>query len=286
MRRASGTTILGAALCALLAGTAIAADDATSPVTAPSAAKPSALPPAVTKSGRPRVWVRELAGSWVSAAFLDALRAGKPLGEAVRAAPMVAIGVHRVEAGYHVVVTDFRKRVEQGVVDVQPDGKPGHFRLALGPDQALVSLDQMSFIAFEGARGAEGRFSQLRVREPYVLKRPLELRHLDESLDVLVNRAVIAGGYNDAQGKRFDFSDAGQATLPDGAFAYRVAAGAKGCDLLLAVGEEGEAKARFGFAASKGELRLYGLTATKGGKQTCEAQPQWVLKRQEDAPKN
>lgn len=271
--------LLALALCTRLA---LAADPAPTAVPAEpgaEAAKPAGPAVNTTRSGRPRVWVRDLAGSWITPGFLEALQEGKGLAGASRVAPVLALDVHRGGTGYRTTVTNFDHRVELGVVDVQPEAGTGRFRLALGPEAALVSDDQLSYVHFEGQRDVQGHFQELKVREPFLVKRTRLLRHYDGALEELVNRATVAGNWKDTAGKAYAFSDAGQATLPDGAFAYRLAAGRSGCDLLLAVAEDGKVTPRMGFAATGSELRLYPLVKQKGGRMQCARDPQTVLQR-------
>jgi hypothetical protein len=102
------------------------------PAAAETPASPS--PP----SRKDRVFLKDVEGIWINEAYLSVLAALKsPHAAAKKAAPVV-IAIRREGRAYPIVVTDFNKASLQAVLDVEPDGKPGAYRLVVGADDKPV----------------------------------------------------------------------------------------------------------------------------------------------------
>jgi hypothetical protein len=265
------------ALCALLGCSGALAQDP-APAQQPQPQKPAA------PKHKDRVYLKDLEGTWISRDYLERLRASRAPHATGRQAAGIAIKIQREGNSYPIAITNFQRVVLQAIIDVQPDAKTKAYRLAVAQeDRPGISASELTYIPFRGERNAEGVFQTLSIAEPTFAKRRfLTYLRLSEPLETLVNRMVIAGQYVDAEGNSYEFTESGEATLPDGAFAYEVSLdpGNASCELIRSHRErEPEGTQRIGFAWKGAELRLYEVT----GKKTpykCAAKPFAVLKRQ------
>ena len=263
------------ALCAVLACTAALAQD--------PAAQPQPQKPAATRQ-KDRVYLKDLEGTWISRDYLERLRASRAPHATGRQAAGIAIKIQREGNSYPIAITNFQRVVLQAIIDVQPDAKPKTYRLAVAQeDRPGISASELTYIPFRGERNAEGVFQTLSIAEPTFAKRRfLTYLRLSEPLETLVNRMVIAGRYVDAEGNSYEFTESGEATLPDTAFAYEVSLdpGNASCELIRNHRErEPEGTQRIGFAWKGAELHLYEIK----GKKTpykCAGKPFAVLKRE------
>ena len=150
-------------------------------------------------------------------------------------------------------------------------------------DRPGLSLSDLTYIYFRGERDANGVFQTLSIAEPnFAKKRYLTYLRLSEPLETFVNRAVLAGKYQDANGQSYEFTDAGEAILPDRSFQYEVSLDPNraSCELILSHRErEPEGKERIGFAWKGPTLQLYEVTGKKPPYK-CKAAPFAVLTRQ------
>jgi hypothetical protein len=262
-------------LCALPCPPVLAQDEPAQP--APEPAKPA--PPK-----RPdRVYIKDLEGTWIARDYLERLRASRAPHATARQAAGIAIKIQREGSTWPIVITNFQRVVLQMIIDLQPEAKPKSYRLAVAKeDRAGISARELTYIPFRGERNAEGLFQTLSIAEPTFAKRRfLTYLRLNEPLEALVNRIVIAGSYADADGKEYEFTDTGEARLPELSFAYEVSLdpGEASCELLRSHRErEPAGQQRIGFEWKGTELRLYQMTGRKPPYK-CEAKPFAVLTR-------
>jgi hypothetical protein len=158
--------------------------------------------------------------------------------------------------------------VLNAIIDVQPDVKPGSYRLVLAKeDRPGISASETTYLYFRGERTADGTFSALSIAEPnFAKRRYLTYVRLPDPLDAFVNRVVIAGRYQDAEGLAYEFTEGGDANLPDRSFVYEVSLdpGAAGCELIQNHRERNPAGTdRIGFEWKAGELRLFKVSGRK-----------------------
>jgi hypothetical protein len=251
---------------------------------APPAARatPQAQPPAPAKKPE-RVYLKDLEGTWIARDYVERLRASRAPHATARQAAGIAIKIQREGQSYPILITNFQRAVLQVVIDVQPDVKPKSYRLALAKeDGAAVSASDITYIYFRGERNADGAFQTLQLAEPnFAKKRFLTYLRLNQPLENFVNRIVIAGRYQDADGAQYEFTEAGEAILPDRTFAYEVSldpANAN-CELLQSHPErEPNGGERIGYKWKGAQLELYKVTGYKAPHK-CQAKPFAVLKR-------
>jgi hypothetical protein len=246
------------------------------PAAAETPASPS--PPA----RKDRVFLKDVEGIWINEAYLSVLAALKsPHAAAKKAAPVV-IAIRREGRAYPIVVTDFNKASLQAVLDVEPDGKPGAYRLVVGADDKPVSSNEVKYIHFEAVKNAQGKFDRMRFAEPDFMKgKWADYVPIAGEISPQLNRFVLAGNYKDEKGRPWMFSESGEATWPDQKFNYELSLNdpAASCDYLQSEGatkgaEEG--KKRYGYAWKSGKLSI--LTARMAGKKVvCDARPIAVL---------
>jgi hypothetical protein len=245
----------------------------------PAQQQPQPRQPRPIPEGRVFVW--DLEGTWLSQAYLQQLQSTRSPRLASTRAPALAIKVQREQRSYPIVITDFHKAAAQFLIEIEPAGKPGAYRMVVAPEDGAVSSSDATYIAFQGEKNEQGKFDQLSIAEPFFGKRKFQsFVRLPESLEAYVNRTVIAGKYQDREGRSYEFTQAGEAVLPDRSFPYEVALDAKagGCDVLQSHREgASQVDERMGFAWKGGELQLFKTKVLKEDRYVCETKPFLVL---------
>jgi hypothetical protein len=231
-----------------------------------------------------RVYMKDLQGTWIARDYLERLRNLRAPHATARQATGIAIKIGQEGPTYPIVITDFQKAILNFVIDIQPDAKPGSYRLAVAKeDRAGLSASDLTYIYFRGERDANGAFQTLSIAEPnFAKKRYLTYLRLSEPLETFVNRAVLAGKYRDAEGQSYELTEGGEAILPDRSFQYEVSLDPKraSCELIISHRErDPEGKERIGFAWRGATLGLYAVTGKKAPFK-CKTTPFAVLTRQ------
>jgi hypothetical protein len=264
-------------LCALFTAPALAQEKSGETSGAPAKSAPSA-------KSKGRVYIKDLEGTWISRDFVERLRASRAPHAVARQAAGIAIKIQQEGRSYPILITNFQRAVLQTIIDVEPDAKPNSYRLVLAKDdKGPVNSSEVTYVYFRGERNADGRFETLSISEPNFAKRRfLTYLRLNDPLDNFVNRVVIAGKYKDEEGRGYEFTEDGEAILPDRSFAYEVSLdpSSAGCELIQNHRErEPDGKERIGFEWKGPELRLYKVSGTKAPFR-CDAKPFAVLTRQ------
>jgi len=229
-----------------------------------------------------RVFVKDLEGLWLSTAYLKTLRETRMPLEAARKTTPIAIKVQKEDRSYPMLRTDFDRAVVLRIIDVQPEEKPGTFRVALAADDmSPVNASEVTYVSFRGQKAPGGRFETLAIAEPvFGKKKFLDFQRVDEGLAPLVNGIVIAGSYRDAAGATYRFSTQGEAQFPDNTFSFEVRLSPKGANCSIIEGpEDGGAstRKRYGFRWKSGVLELYDVEARKADNLKCATKPFVVL---------
>ncbi|HEX4985487.1 MAG TPA: hypothetical protein VFV71_05370 [Burkholderiales bacterium] len=236
-------------------------------------------PPPAAAARKDRVYLKDIEGIWINEAYLKVLAALKSPHAAARKAAPVVIAIRRDGRAWPIVVTDFNKATLQAVLDVEPDGRPGAYRLVVGADDKPTSSADAKYIRFEGTRNAEGKFDRLRVAEPDFMKgRWADYVPIAGELSPQMNRFVIAGKYADEAGRSWTFAESGEAVWPDGKFNYELSLNdpRAGCDYLQGEPGPGDERKRYGYRWKAGKLAI--LPARLSGKRVvCGAKPLAVL---------
>ena len=247
----------------------------------PAAAQtPPAKTPAVRKD---RVFLKDVEGIWITESYLSVLAALKSPHAAAKKTPPVVIAIRREGRAYPIVVTDFHKASLQTVLDVEPDGKPGAYRLVVGADDKPMSSNEVKYIRFEGAKNAQGKFDRLRLAEPDFMKgKWADYVPIAGELSPQLNRFVIAGNYRDEKGRTWIFSEAGEATWPEQKFNYELSLNDPGanCDYLQSESaakgidnsKGADDKKRYGYGWKGGKLSIFAARLA-GKKVLCDAKP-------------
>jgi hypothetical protein len=227
-----------------------------------------------------RIFLKDIEGIWINEPYLTALAALKSPHDAAKKAAPVVIALRREGRAYPIVVTDFNKASVQAVLDIEPDGKPGAYRLVVGAEDKPMSSSDVKYIHFQATRNAQGKFDQLRIAEPDFMKGQFaDYVPIAGELSPHLNRLVIAGNYRDEKGRPWTFSEAGEAVWPDHKFNYELSLNDPGanCDYLQTEGTKGgEGKKHYGFDWKDGKLSI--LPARLAGKKVvCRGRPIAVL---------
>jgi len=253
---------------------------------------PAQTTQAAPAAPRDRVYLKDVEGIWINEAYLLALAALKSPHATAKKAPPLVIAIRRDGRAYPIVVTDFRTASLQAVLEVEPDGKPGAYRLVVGADDKPMSSSEVKYIRFQAVRNAQGRFDRLRIAEPDFMKgKWADYVALGGELNPQLNRLVIAGNYRDAKGESWRFSEAGEAVWPGRTFNYELSLNdpGAGCEYFqVESAAPGTGKSadparqattdrnRYGFAWNGGKLSIY--AARQAGKKVlCDAKPLAVL---------
>ena len=255
---------------------------------------PAQTPPAQGPSVRKdRVFLKDVEGIWINESYLSVLAALKSPHAAARKTPPVVIAIRREGRAYPIVITDFHKASLQAVLDLEPDGKPGAYRLVVGADDKPTSSSEVKYIRFEAAKNAQGKFERLRIAEPDFMKgKWADYVPIAGELSPQLNRFVIAGNYRDEKGQTWNFSESGEATWPGQKFNYELSLNDPGanCDYLQVEsadksvdGDKGanekkgvDDKKRFGYGWKGGKLSIF-TARLAGNKVVCDAKPVAVL---------
>lgn len=264
-----------------------------SPVLAQSPATQEAAPGAQAPGadGRPaarkprrtdRIFARDLEGLWVNTRYVEALKATRSPLDAARKAPPIVVKVEKKGPSYPMLRTDFDRAVLLRIIDVQPEDKPGAFRVVLAEDDMRPVLSsEVTTISFRGRKAEQERFSALAIAEPiFGRKKFQDFQRVEEGIAPLVNEVVIAGSYKDASGAVFSFSRTGEAQLPDGKFSYELRLSARGadCSVLESVDDgSGAARRRIGFRWRGTSLELLDVQVKGADSLRCGARPVAVL---------
>ncbi len=239
-------------------------------------------PPAQTPPARKdRVFLKDVEGIWINEAYLSILAPLKSPHAAAKKAPPVVIAIRREGRAYPIVVTDFNKASLQAVLDVEPDGKPGAYRLVVGADDKPMSSKDVKYIRFEAGRSAQGKIERLRVAEPDFMKgKWADYVRVGGELSPQLNRLVIAGNYRDEKGKTWIFNESGEAAWPEQKFNYELSLNdpGAGCDYLQSeqAAKGVDDKKRYGYGWKAGKLSVYPARLV-GKKVLCDAKPLAVL---------
>jgi hypothetical protein len=236
----------------------------------------SAQQPSRTPS-KSRIFVRELEGTWISKPYLEALKASRAPHAAARKTPALVIKIQKEGQSYPILTTNFQSALLQFLLDVEPGSKPGAYRLVTAPEDRAISSSEVTYINFRASRGASDKLEELAIAEPkFARGKYLTFVRLPDALDVTVNRLVIAGRYKDEQGRAYEFTESGDAVLPDRKFAYEISLDPRSatCELLQSNRErEPQGSERIGFDSRDTTLRLFAVKPAGKDRYSCEPKP-------------
>lgn len=229
---------------------------------------------------RDRVYVHDVEGIWINEQYVKALAALRSPHAASKKTPPVVIAIKREGRAFPIVVTDFNKATVQTVLDVEPDAKPGSYRLVVGAGDRPMTSKEVKYVYFQGTRNAGGKFERLRVAEIFLMKgRWADYTLVPDELSPYLNRLVLAGRYKDEQGRGWEFSESGEARWPDQKFVYELSLNDQGasCEYLQTEDlRDGADLKRFGYAWKNGKLFIYPARMVNK-KVRCDAKPLGVL---------
>jgi hypothetical protein len=264
-------TMLGTPGCVL-------AQQSQQPSTAPSNQSAGQKPRPLRKD---RVFVWDIQGTWISKPYMEKLQATRSPNAAGQQTPPLVIKVEKEGGSYPILTTNFQKAVLRYLLDIEPLAKPNNYRMVTAEEDRAVSSAEVTYIPFRGQRNAAGKFDALSIADLYFAKRKfVPFVRLPDALEQFVNRLVIAGKYRDESGRTYEFTEAGEAILPDRKFIYDIALDprAANCDLLESHPERApDGKEKIGFAWKGRELQLFNLKETNKGRWSCERKPMAVL---------
>ncbi|HTT38413.1 MAG TPA: hypothetical protein VMH32_12190 [Burkholderiales bacterium] len=240
-----------------------------------------AAQPARHAPSKDRVFVWDLDGTWISKSYLDALKRLRAPHAAAKNTQAVVIQIDKHDDSHPILISNLRHSVQQFLIEVEPDLKPGSYRMVTAPQDGVVSASEVTYIYFHGVRTSEGKFEALSIAEPHFANRKyLAFVRLPDPLKTVVNRLVIAGQYVDAQGRRYEFAESGEAILPDRKFTYEISLDPSRarCELLQSRDErEPDSTQRIGFQWHGHELCLFDVKPDAKGAPTCTQKPFAVL---------
>ncbi len=229
---------------------------------------------------RDRVYVADLEGIWMNEAYVKALRESRMPHQAAKKERPVVIAIKREGRVYPFVSTDFEKAALMVILDVEPDVKPGSYRLVLGQKNEPTSSDEAKYVWFKGSRNADGKFDRLAFKELFMMKGEwANYQRVGEELGPAVNAIVLAGKYTDRKGRNWSFTEKGRASFPDKSFYYELSLNDKTakCEFLEAEDLEApEGKSFYGYRWKGGKLELFNAKLNKD-KVRCDAAPFAVL---------
>ena len=212
---------------------------------------------------------------------MEKLQATRSPHLAARQSPALVIKVEKDGNSYPILTTDFQNAVLYFLLDIEPGGKPDNYRMVTAPEDRAVSSSEVTYVPFRGQRNAAGKFDALSIADPHFAKRKFKpFVRLPDTLEQFVNRSVIAGKYSDEAGRAYEFSEAGEAILPDRKFPYDISLDPRvaNCDVLESHPERApDSKEKIGFAWKGKQLQLLNLKPTGKERWRCEPKPFAVL---------
>jgi hypothetical protein len=257
------------------------------PLIAQQPTQPSAAPadPGEARKPRPvrkdRVFVWDLQGTWISKPYMDKLQATRSARLAARQTPALVIKVEKEGRSYPILATNFQNAVLHFLLDIEPAGKPNNYRMVTAAEDGAVSSSEVTYVPFRGQRNTDGKFDALAIADPHFAKRKFtDFVRLPDTLEQFINRSTIAGKYSDQAGREYEFSEAGDAILPDRRFAYDIALDPRiaSCDVLESHPERApDSKEKIGFAWKGKQLQLLNLKRIGKDRWSCEPKPFAVL---------
>jgi hypothetical protein len=275
---------LGRVFCALVVSVAFAAfapAHAQDKPTGEAAADQDGAKPQPRPLRKGRVFVWDLQGTWISKAYLDQLKKSHSPHATARRTPALVIKIDKQERSFPILVTNFQDATLGFLIEVEPDAKPNSYRMVTAPEDGVVNASDVTYIYFSGVRNGEGKFDALSIADPHFAKRKFfPFIRLPDSLDAVVNRLTIAGKYTDAQGRAYEFTQGGDAILPERKFVYEVSLDPRAatCEMLQSHRErEPEGQNRLGFAWAGGQLQLFDVKKVKKDRYACDSKPFAVL---------
>ena len=240
----------------------------------------SALAQNPSPPSRDRVFLRDVEGIWINEQYLKALTALRAPHAAAKKTPPVVIAIKREGRAFPIVVTDFNKASVQTVLDVEPDAKPGSYRLVVGAGDRPMTSEEVKYVYFQGNRNAQGKFDRLRFAEIFLMKgKWADYILLPGEISPYLNRLVLAGRYKDEKGRGWEFSESGEARWPDQKFVYELSLNdpGAGCEYLQTEDvKEGASNKRFGYAWKDGKLSIHPARMVNK-KVRCDSRPLAVL---------
>ena len=228
-----------------------------------------------------RVYVRDLEGIWMNDAYLKELRKTRmPHASAKKQRPVV-VAIKREGRVYPFVSTDFEKVALMVVLDVEPDVKPGSYRLVLAKENKPTSSDEAKYVWFKGTRNADNVFDRLAIKELFMMNGQwANYERVGLELGPAVNSIVLTGNYKDREGREWSFTDEGKASFPDKTFYYELSLNDKTANCEYFEAEDlttADGKRFYGYRWNGGELQLYDATVRKD-RVRCESTPFALLK--------
>ena len=177
------------------------------------------------------MFVWDLQGTWISKAYLDRLKASRSPHATARRTPALVIKVDKQDRSFPILVTNFQDAALQFLIEVEPDVKPNFYRMVAAQEDGVVNASDVTYIYFSGVRNEDGKFDTLSIADPHFAKRKFHpFVRLPDSLDAVVNRLAIAGKYIDGQGRGYEFTEDGEAILPERRFVYEVSLDPRSAD--------------------------------------------------------
>ena len=211
----------------------------------------AAAPPAPERSLAPA----DLEGDWLSAKFLDAVRATRaPVG----APDPYGFTVRKHGNGWRIAMTSFHEGYWRtlSAVEARPGGG---WALVVGPMESEPKgpkeLTRVPVEVTWGAAGPETVAGALWDAEAG----QIAFRRLPAPRARYLNRIVLAGTYRDEEGRRFVFDESGEATWPGEGFRYELNLDPSeaGCDYITRPDRtQPNETRRYAFAWKDGALRL------------------------------
>lgn len=179
---------------------------------------PARSAPASTGAPARSLAPADLEGDWLSAKFLDAVRATRA---PVSAPDPLAFTVKKHGNGWRLHATDFHEGYWRALsgIEAKPDGT---YALVVGPMEhepaGPKELTRLRVSVTWGASGPETVTGKIWDSEGG----PITLRRLPGPRAAFLNRLVLAGAYRDEEGRRWEFTESGEAKWPGESFRYEL----------------------------------------------------------------
>lgn len=218
-----------------------------------------------------------LAGEWIGKEYLDEVRRSRRAIAPQEEWPALSFAVERSPSGgYELRRTNFHEEIRQPIERLEPT-QSGAYRLVIPEPGAADSLTLRS----DGVSADGERVVTVTNLWPGTPDLDYDFVRLAAPLPAVINRAVLAGEYEDAAGRRYEFSDAGRATWPDGGFDYTISLDPSEacCEYFRHPDPKGVGgEMRYGYAWQAGRLEIFRVVYPEDGCPiSCAPEPLLIL---------
>lgn len=164
-----------------------------------------------------KITLEQLQGEWLNKKYIEKLQSTKLPCEAVKDIYITSFVISKKRASYEwmknashewLIILNFHEGITFPLSGLKPTSDPNTYSV-VGNHRFVISKKTINEIRWIGRLSGAGNFDI-----PFIRVRP--------NIESYVNKIVLAGTYEDQQGRTFIFNELGEAKWPDKSFNYKV----------------------------------------------------------------